>query len=173
MITWAKVKNWLSLILGLLVGFLLFRGGKSSPGTKEAEKTLTEAEKTAGEIIKTKKEREKEAAKVRDRLNKITTGTLILILLIGLAMPVRAEAYIPETYDEAIRYYLAAVEVAQDYQRLYESAEVNLDRALEQNQALAGSLRDMIQYKQRFGINAGLLIYDYKPGLYVGLTYTF
>ena len=169
MITWQKVKNALCAILGLLVGFLLFWRKSEPENTKEAKKVLDESKKTAGEIVKNKKEREKEAADLKEKLKKITTGTLILILI--MCLPVMA--YVPKDYDEAIEYYQAAVEVALEYQKLYEQAEADINRLLEQSSKLSKELELVLQYnKPVLGLTAGVIVSRY-PGLYVGLTWQF
>ena len=173
MITWQKVKNALCAILGLLVGFLLFWRKSEPENTKEAKKVLDESKKTAGEIVKNKKEREREAADLKEKLKKITTGTLILVFL--FCVPVMAaediEIHIPDDYEKLVEYYKATVEVALEYQRLYEAAEADVDRLLEENRKLSEQLEIMIQYnrQRRLGLTAGALISPY-PGIFVGLT---
>ena len=167
---WKKIKSALWAILGLLAAFLLFLRRKEPPEVEEARKTVTEAKKTAGEIVREKAEREKKAVELKNRLKKITTGTLILVFLICTPATAR-DIYIPEDYDELVEYYLAAVEVALEYQRLYEAAETDIDRLLEENQKLSEQLELMIEYnrKRRLGLTAGAIVSS-TPGLFIGLT---
>ena len=78
---WTRIKGLLCAILGLVAGFYLSQAEKSMRAKKTIQKTIKESQKTAGEIIKSKKEREKEAADLKSKLKKITTGTLILVFL--------------------------------------------------------------------------------------------
>ena len=175
MIVWQRIKNALWAILGLLVGFLLFGKKKDDLEIKEAKKTVGESKKTVGEIIENKKRREHHAEELKEKLKKITTGTLILVLCLCFCLSVWAtDYYIPETYEEAIEYYMAAVESALDYQEKYEQAEADNDRLLLINQELARQLEVMIQYKQskqRFGLTAGVIMLD-RPGFYIGITWS-
>lgn len=169
---WKKIKNALWAILGLLAAIFLFLRQKKPPLVEKAEQVLDESKKTVGEIVKNKKEREKEAADLKEKLKKITTGTLILVFL--FCTPVMAqdiEIYIPKDYDELVEYYKATVEVALEYQRLYEAAETDVGRLLEENHKLSEQLEIMIQYnrQRRLGLTVGGIISP-NPGIFVGLT---
>ena len=168
MILWRKVKSALCAILGLLVGFFLFSAEKSQKARKNIKSTLKESEKTAKNVEKNKKEREAKAEELKNKLKKITTGTLILVFL--FCLPAKA-IYIPETYDEAIECYLATVAVAKEYQELYEAAEADVNQLLEENSKLSKELEYMIEYTQpRLSLSAGALV-GCPPSLYVGLTW--
>ena len=168
MILWRKVKNALCAILGLLVGFLLFWRKSDNPNAKEVKKVLDESEKASKNVEKSKKEREAKAEELKDKLKKITTGTLILVFL--FCLPAKA-IYIPETYDEAIECYLATVAVAKEYQELYEAAEADVNQLLEENSKLSKELEYMLEYTQpRLSLSAGALV-GCPPSLYVGLTW--
>lgn len=172
MILWERIKNALWAILGLLAAILLFWRQKKPPIIKKAEQTLDESKKTASEIVKEKAEREKQATDLKERLKKITTGTLILVFLV--CVPVMAqdiEIYIPDSYEELVEYYKATVEVALEYQRLYEAAEADVDRLLAENAKLSEQLETMIKYnrQRRLGLTAGGIISP-NPGLFIGLT---
>ena len=170
---WEKTKNALCAILGLLAAIFLFWRQKKPPLVEKAEQVLDENKKTADEITKNKADREKQAADLKERLKKITTGTLILVFLV--CVPVMAaediEIYIPQDYDELVEYYKAIVEVAIEYQRLYEAAEADAGRLLEENQKLSEQLDLMIKYnrQRRLCLTAGGIISP-NPGLFVGLT---
>jgi hypothetical protein len=169
---WKKIKNALWAILGLLAAIFLFLRQKKPPNTEKAEQVIDESKKTVGEIVKNKAEREKQAADLKDKLKKITTGTLILVFLI--CVPVMAqdiEIYIPKDYDELVEYYKAVAEVAIEYQRLYEAAEADVGRLLEENARLSEQLEIMIQYtrKPKIGLTAGAIV-SAQPGIFVGLT---
>jgi len=168
-----RIKNALWAILGLLAAILLFWRQKKPPAVEKAEQTLDESKKTAGEIVENKKEREKEAADLKEKLKKITTGTLILVFLFcASAMAAEdIEIYIPKDYEKLVEYYQAVAEVAIEYQRLYEEAEADVDRLLEENRKLSEQLELMIDYNQRnrLGLTAGALISP-NPGIFVGLT---
>ena len=82
MTLWKKIKNALWAILGLLATIFLFWRQKKPPLVEKAEQVLDESKKTADEITKNKAEREKQAADLKERLKKITTGTLILVFLV-------------------------------------------------------------------------------------------
>ena len=171
---WRKIKNALWAILGLFTAILLFLRQKKPPNIEKAEKVLDESKKTAGEIVKNKADREKKAADLKDKLKKITTGTLILVFL--FCVPVMAAQddvyiYIPDSYEELVEYYKATVEVALEYQRLYEEAEADIDRLLEENRKLSEQLEIMIQYnrQRRLGLTVGGIISP-NPGIFVGLT---
>ena len=168
MILWRKVKNALCAILGLLVGFLLFWRKSDNPNAKEVKKVLDESEKASKNVEKSKKEREAKAEELKDKLKKITTGTLILVFLFCMKT---SAINIPQTYDEAIEYYLATVEVAKEYQELYEAAEADVNQLLEENSKLSKELEYMLEYTQpRLSLSAGALV-GCPPSLYVGLTW--
>lgn len=167
-----RIKNALWAILGLLATIFLFWRQKKPPNIEKAEQVLDEGKKTAGEIVKEKAEREKQATDLKEKLKKITTGTLILVFLI--CVPVMAEdieIYIPKDYDELVEYYKAVAEVAIEYQRLYEEAEADVGRLLEENARLSEQLEIMIQYtrKPKIGLTVGGII-SAHPGIFVGLT---
>lgn len=169
-----RIKNALWAILGLLAAFLLFWRQKRPPDMEKAEQVLDESKKTTGEITKNKADREKQAADLKEKLKKITTGTLILVFLV--CVPVMAAQddvyiYIPDSYEELVEYYKATVDVAMEYQRLYEAAEADVDRLLEENRKLSEQLEIMIQYnrQRRLGLTVGGIISP-NPGLFVGLT---
>lgn len=171
---WKKIKNALWAILGLLATIFLFWRQKKPPNIEKAEQVLDESKKTAGEIVKEKAEREKQATDLKEKLKKITTGTLILVFLI--CVPVMAAQddvyiYIPDSYEELVEYYKATVEVAMEYQRLYEEAEADVGRLLEENARLSEQLEIMIQYtrKPKIGLTVGGII-SAHPGIFVGLT---
>lgn len=168
MIVWQRIKNALWAILGLLAGFLLFGRKKDSSQIEEAKKTLSEVKKNTGEIVENKKRREHHAEELKEKLKKITTGTLILFLILIpiFCLPVRAEYYIPKNHDDA-------VETAIEYKELYEQAEADVDRLLEENRRLAEQLELMIQYnkRSRLGVTAGVIVVDH-PGFYIGLTWS-
>ena len=135
---------------------------------------LDESKKTADEITKNKADRERQAADLKDKLRKITTGTLILVFL--FCVPVMAAQddvyiYIPDSYEELVEYYKAVAEVALEYQRLHEEAEADVGRLLEENRKLSEQLEIMIQYtrKPKIGLTAGGIISP-NPGIFVGLT---
>ena len=86
---WKKIKNALWAILGLLAAIFLFLRQKKPPLVEKAEQVLDEGKKTAGEIVKEKAEREKQATDLKEKLKKITTGTLILVFLV--CVPVMAQ----------------------------------------------------------------------------------
>ena len=170
-----RIKNALWAILSVLAAILLFWRQKKPPLVEKAEQALDESKKTADEITKNKADREKQAADLKDKLKKITTGTLILVFLI--CVPVKAqdiEIYIPKDYDELVEYYKAVAEVAIEYQRLYEAAEADVGRLLEENRKLSEQLEIMIQYNRqhRLGLTAGAII-STQPGMFVGLTLQF
>lgn len=172
MILWERIKNALWAILGLLAAIFLFWRQKRPPDMEKAEQVLDESKKSVAEIAKNKANREKQAADLKERLKKITTGTLILVFLI--CVPVKAqdiEIYIPDSYEELVEYYRATVEVALEYQRLYEQAEADVDRLLRENAKLSEQLEIMIQYhrKPKVGLTAGAIV-SAQPGLFVGLT---
>ena len=79
--------------------------------------------------------------------------------------------YIPDSYEELVEYYKAVAEVAIEYQRLYEEAEADVGRLLEENRKLSEQLEIMIQYtrKPKIGLTAGGIISP-NPGIFVGLT---
>ena len=81
------------------------------------------------------------------------------------------EIYIPEDYEKLVEYYKATVEVAMEYQRLYEAAEADVGRLLEENARLSEQLEIMIQYhrQRRLGLTVGGIISP-NPGIFVGLT---
>lgn len=168
-----RIKNALWAILGLLAAILLFWRQKKPPAVEKAEQTLDESKKTAGEIVENKKEREKEAADLKEKLKKITAGTLILVFL--FCVPVMAaediHIYIPDDYEKLVEYYKAVAEVAIEYQRLYEEAEADVGRLLEENRKLSEQLELMIEYnrQRRLGLTAGGIISP-NPGIFVGLT---
>ena len=171
---WEKTKNALCAILGLLATILLFWRQKKPPAVEKAERALDESKKTVGEIVENKADREKQAADLKERLKKITTGTLILVFL--FCTPVMAAQddvyiYIPDSYEELVEYYKATVEVAMEYQRLYEAAEADVNRLLEENARLSEQLEIMIQYtrKPKIGLTVGGIISP-NPGIFVGLT---
>ena len=169
---WEKTKNALWAILGLLAAIFLFWRQKKPPLVEKAEQVLDESKKTADEITKNKADREKQAADLKDKLRKITTGTLILVFLV--CVPVMAqdiEIYIPKDYEKLVEYYKATVEVAMEYQRLYEAAEADVGRLLEENRKLSEQLEIMIQYnrQRRLGLTVGGIISP-NPGIFVGLT---
>lgn len=169
---WKKIKNALWAILGLLAAIFLFWRQKKPPLVEKAEQVLDEGKKTAGEIVKEKAEREKQATDLKEKLKKITTGTLILVFL--ACVPVMAqdiEIYIPEDYEKLVEYYKAVAEVAIEYQRLYEEAEADVGRLLEENARLSEQLEIMIQYnrQRRLGLTVGGIISP-NPGIFVGLT---
>ena len=58
-----------------------------------------------------------------------------------------------------------------EYQRLYEAAEADVGRLLEENRKLSEQLEIMIQYnrQRRLGLTAGGIISP-NPGIFVGLT---
>jgi len=168
-----RIKNALWAILSVLAAILLFWRQKKPPAVEKAEQTLDESKKTAGEIVKNKKEREKEAADLKEKLKKITTGTLILVFLFcASAMAAEdIEIYIPKDYEKLVEYYQAVAEVAIEYQRLYEEAEADVDRLLEENRKLSEQLELMIEYnrQRRLGLTAGGIVSP-NPGIFVGLT---
>ena len=168
-----RIKNALWAILGVLAAILLFWRQKKPPIVEKAEQVLDEGKKTAGEIVKNKKEREKEAADLKEKLKKITTGTLILVFLFcASAMAAEdIEIYIPKDYEKLVEYYQAVAEVAIEYQRLYEEAEADVDRLLEENRKLSEQLELMIEYnrQRRLGLTAGGIVSP-NPGIFVGLT---
>ena len=169
---WEKTKNALWAILGLLAAIFLFLRQKKPPLVEKAEQVLDESKKTADEITKNKADREKQAADLKEKLKKITTGTLILVFL--FCVPVMAqdiEIYIPEDYEKLVEYYKATVEVAMEYQRLYEAAEADVGQLLEENRKLSEQLEIMIQYnrQRRLGLTVGGIISP-NPGIFVGLT---
>jgi len=170
-----RIKNALWAILSVLAAILLFWRQKKPPAVEKAERALDESKKTTGEIVKEKAEREKQATDLKEKLKKITTGTLILVFLI--CVPVKAqdiEIYIPKDYDELVEYYKAVAEVAIEYQRLYEAAEADVGRLLEENRKLSEQLEIMIKYNRqhRLGLTAGAII-STQPGMFVGLTLQF
>jgi len=57
----------------------------------------------------------------------------ISVFIVGMLV---MNVYIPDDYDELVEYYLAAVDVAREYQALCEAAEANVDRLLTQVDAL-------------------------------------
>lgn len=170
---WKKIKNALWAILSVLAAIFLFWRQRKLPVIEKAEQVLDESKKTAGEIVKNKKEREKEAADLKEKLKKITTGTLVLVFL--FCVPVMAaediHIYIPDDYEKLVEYYQAVAEVAIEYQRLYEAAEADVDRLLEENRKLSEQLELMIDYtqKKRLGLTAGGIVSP-NPGIFVGLT---
>ena len=168
-----RIKNALWAILSVLAAILLFWRQKKPPAVEKAEQTLDESKKTAGEIVKNKKEREKEAADLKEKLKKITTGTLILVFLFcASAMAAEdIEICIPKDYEKLVEYYQAVAEVAIEYQRLYEEAEADVDRLLEENRKLSEQLELMIEYnrQRRLGLTAGGIVSP-NPGIFVGLT---
>ena len=170
---WKKIKSALWAILGLLAAFLLFWRRKEPPEVEEARKTVTEAKKTAGEIVREKAEREKKAVELKNRLKKITTGTLILVFLI--CTPATAgDIYIPEDHDELVEYYLAAVEVAQEYQALYEEAEAEVTRLLGQVVLLDDEVERLAGYIERqsrpeWGLTGGLRLTGRGAGWTLGV----
>jgi len=171
-----RIKNALWAILSVLAAILLFWRQKKPPAVEKAERALDESKKTTGEIVKEKAEREKQATDLKEKLKKITTGTLILVFLI--CVPVMAqddvEIYIPKDYEKLVEYYKATVEVAMEYQRLYEAAEADVGRLLEENRKLSEQLEIMIKYNRqhRLGLTAGAII-STQPGMFVGLTLQF
>lgn len=174
MITLKKLKNVLFALLGFLAALLLFWRRKEPPGIEEARQVVTEAKKTAGEIVREKAEREKKAAELKERLKKITTGTLVLVFLI-CSSAAGQNVYTPESYDELVEYYLAAVEVAQEYQRLYEAAEADVDRLLAQVDALAAEVERLAGHVEHYrrpawGLSGGLRLTGRGAGWALGVS---
>lgn len=160
-----RIKQALCVIGGILAGIagMLLFGRKNEPQIEEAKEAVKESRKTAGEILDRQKERKEKAEKMK--------AGLLVLLVCGMifvgARAAQAEVYIPETYEEAVEYYLAAME-------LYESAEADADRLLAENNRLTTALESMIQYKQpRWSVEAGVFVTTDRPGLYAGLSWRF
>jgi len=82
-----------------------------------------------------------------------------------MATPATAtgQPYIPESYDELVEYYLAAVETAQEYRVLYEEAEVEVTRLLGQVVILDAEVERLADYIERhclpaWGLSGGMMV---------------
>lgn len=157
------IKQFFGTLAALIVGLLFLSRKRDPEVVEEGKKAIKESRVTAGEILDRQKARKEKAEKMK--------AGLLVLLVCGLvfagARAAQAEIYIPATYDEAVEYYLAALE-------LYEGAEADVDRLLAENNRLTVALENMVQYRQpRWNLFTGVFITSGAPGIYLGLNYSF
>ena len=163
------------LIIPVILVFLRRRPPGGAEVVDDARETLEQVREVVAEVVQDQGDRQERAEKAKEKLQKILTGTLVLALCfavsagvsLGTATPAMAtptgQPYIPESYDELVEYYLAAVETAQEYRVLYEEAEVEVTRLLGQVVLLDDEVERLAGYIERqsrpeWGLTGGLAV---------------
>jgi hypothetical protein len=128
------------------------------------------------------KSRVERAKVLRDILQKLLTGGLTVLLIVGTVSPgwcraadAPSQPYIPQTYDELLAYYREAIALLQQYDSLYKEADAS-NRALLQANA---ELRSLVEKQQTFittaagrrhiGAISGVALTGGDPGVYLGV----
>lgn len=169
----------LGVLLALFIPVILIFLRRRPPGgadvVEDARGTLEQVREVVAEVVQDQGDRKERAKAAREKLEKILSGTLVLTLCfvvflgplasLAMATPTTAtgQPYIPESYDELVEYYLAAVEVAQEYQALYEEAEAEVTRLLGQVGILETEVERLAGYIERhcrpeWGLSGGLAV---------------
>jgi len=175
----------LGVLLALFIPVILIFLRRRPPGGAEvvddARETLEQVREVVAEVVQDQGDRKERAKAAREKLGKIVSGTLTLAFcfMISLAMATPAiatgqEIYIPESYDELVEYYLAAVEVAQEYQALYEEAEAEVTRLLGQVGILETEVERLAGYIERhcrpeWGLSGGMIVTGDGAGWSLGV----
>lgn len=156
-----------ALVVPIAMVFLRRRTPGNVDAVEDARKTLEQVQGVVAEAIRAQGDRQARAEAAKKKLEKIMTGALVLALCLVTfpAMATGQDIYIPESYDELLEYYLAAIEVAQEYRALYEEAEAEVDRLLGQIEILDTEVERLAKYIERhcqpaWGLTAGIDLAD-------------
>jgi len=166
-----------TLIIPVVLIFLRRRSSDSAEVVDDARETLKQVREVVAEAVQVQGNRKERAEIAKEKLQKIMSGTLVLVLCFIAAFPAMAidqKVYIPESYDELLEYYLAAVEVAQEYQKLYEEAEAEVTRLLSQIEILDAEVERLVGYIDRYcrpawGLTGGLEVTGQGPQWILGV----
>lgn len=166
----SKVKAWVMGLLALIGVLATALGIKGLFNRRPAPVLVIPGASAAKQEAEEQGKREERAQTLEERLQALLSGTLALLLVFcASAGPARAadalppaenQVYIPQTYDELLKYYKEAIYLLQQYHDLYAEAEASNKALLKANE----ELRSLAAEQQKM-LMKGL---DRKPLSFLG-----